>query len=128
MDGGAARWMQAAASDIVAPGSDTQRVMLNAGRLGWQERSAVMAISSQRMLAMALLLLAAVPAAAQQPAAPSLERALERGTQEVRLTQDGVARTYVVHLPARPGPLPLVVMLHGAGGRARQTLENYRWD
>jgi polyhydroxybutyrate depolymerase len=71
-------------------------------------------------LALALLLaLSATPAAAQPLAA---------GTQEVRLASGGVARTYVVHRPRQAGALPLVVMLHGAGGRARQTVENYRWD
>ena len=70
-------------------------------------------------LALAILVGLVVPAAAQP---------LATGMQEVRVTQGGIARSYVVYRPAREGSLPLVVMLHGAGGRARQALENYRWD
>jgi polyhydroxybutyrate depolymerase len=36
-------------------------------------------------------------------------------------------RTYLVHAPPADGPLPVVVMLHGAGGTALWALRETRW-
>ncbi len=49
------------------------------------------------------------------------------GAQEIRLRHGGHDRLYELRLPPARGPMPLVVMLHGAGGTARQVLEQTRW-
>lgn len=49
------------------------------------------------------------------------------GTMEVQ----GYTRNYVLHIPQGydgTDPLPLVLMLHGAGGSAEHALTHYRWD
>src|SRR5436190_19418206 len=40
------------------------------------------------------------------------------GTHRVSLRHDGLERSYLLYLPPDNGPLPLVMMLHGAGGSA----------
>ena len=68
-------------------------------------------------IALAFALAAASPAG----------NALETGSLDV----GGLRRTYVVALPEqlKPGALvPLVILLHGAGGRGLVALQNYRWD
>ena len=60
-------------------------------------------------------------------AAPPASGAVEPGSLEA----GGLRRTYVVALPAQPKPgasLPLVVVLHGAGGNGLAALQKYRWD
>ena len=68
---------------------------------------------------MAAILAATVAAATETDAAP---RHLER---------DGLARSYLVHRPAgldRAVPVPLVIMLHGGFGTARQAQASYGWN
>jgi polyhydroxybutyrate depolymerase len=51
------------------------------------------------------------------------------GAQDLTIASGGVERRYVLHLPAsRDGATPLVLLLHGAGGNARDALRSYRWD
>lgn len=51
------------------------------------------------------------------------------GAQELQITSGGIERRYVLYVPAaREGPKPLVLLLHGAGGNARNALQAYRWD
>lgn len=49
-------------------------------------------------------------------------RALPTGTERHALAHDGTTRTYLVHVPPTlpDGPVPLVLVLHGAGGTGRQ--------
>lgn len=52
------------------------------------------------------------------------------GLETRRITQDGLTRTYLLYTPARlagaSGARPLVLVLHGGGGSARQILRNTR--
>ena len=62
----------------------------------------------------ALLFGAATPAAA-----------VDQGT----LVSGGLTRTYAVAMPESvAAPMPLVLVLHGAGGTGENALEHYRWD
>jgi polyhydroxybutyrate depolymerase len=57
------------------------------------------------------------------------DRDTAAGTTEHTLTVAGAARTYRLHRPAAlDGAVPLVVMLHGGFGSARQAAEAYGWD
>jgi polyhydroxybutyrate depolymerase len=58
--------------------------------------------------------------AAAQPLPP--------GTHPLELAHGGRIRLVVIHRPPQPGPLPLVVMLHGAGDTARNAMTTYGWD
>lgn len=45
----------------------------------------------------------------------------EPGDHRFELSADGIARSYILHLPAQRGPQPAVVLnFHGGGGNARQ--------
>lgn len=50
------------------------------------------------------------------------------GTYASEIAQGGRTRLVVIHRPRQDGPLPLVVMLHGAGDNARNVMSNYGWD
>src|SRR5262245_1071881 len=50
------------------------------------------------------------------------------GDHRVLLSQDGLDRSYVLHLPRSPGPLPLVMMIHGAGGSAEFAADETGWS
>lgn len=46
------------------------------------------------------------------------------------ITVDGVARSYAIHLPATAAnrrQVPVVFVLHGAGGQGEQALTQYKW-
>lgn len=50
------------------------------------------------------------------------------GTESLAFEHQGRARSALLHLPPRPlDPLPLVILLHGAGGSAEQALAQYGW-
>lgn len=54
---------------------------------------------------------------------------LPTGDSTVRVLSGGAVRSAIVHRPARSGAaLPLVVMLHGGYGSARQAQQAYGWD
>jgi polyhydroxybutyrate depolymerase len=48
--------------------------------------------------------------------------------RRVSIPHDGLVRQYLLHLPPGPGPLPLVMMLHGAGGSAEFAAEETGWS
>src|SRR5262245_62572290 len=50
------------------------------------------------------------------------------GDHRVLLSQDGLDRSYVLHLPPAPTPLPLVMMIHGAGGSAEFAADETGWS
>jgi polyhydroxybutyrate depolymerase len=53
----------------------------------------------------------------------------EHRTSTVGLVVDGAERTYRLHAPPSPvRPLPLVVVLHGAGATAQEVERRYHWD
>jgi polyhydroxybutyrate depolymerase len=55
---------------------------------------------------------------------------VEAGTSTGAVTVAGVQRSYRLYVPVdlAPGPAPLVVMLHGGFGSAKQAQESYGWD
>jgi polyhydroxybutyrate depolymerase len=76
-------------------------------------------------LAVILTLIGAPPAAARTPILQ------EQPPREHRLVVHGVVRTYRVHAPAALNsrtPVPLVVVLHGAGATAKEVERRYHWD
>ena len=50
--------------------------------------------------------------------------------REHTVTVAGTSRSYIVHVPParRSGPYPLVVLMHGGGGNARQAMSAYRMN
>jgi polyhydroxybutyrate depolymerase len=46
----------------------------------------------------------------------------------VSLTHGGLDRSYLLHLPPTPGPRPLVMMIHGAGGSAEFAADETGWS
>ena len=46
----------------------------------------------------------------------------------VSLPHGGLDRSYLLHCPPAPGPLPLVMMLHGAGGSAEFAADETGWS
>src|SRR3954447_16034671 len=50
------------------------------------------------------------------------------GDHRVHLTHGGLDRSYLLHLPPVSGPLPLVMMLHGAGGSADFAAAETGWS
>jgi polyhydroxybutyrate depolymerase len=61
---------------------------------------------------------------------PSGLNRLGSGNQAVTLTIDGLARTYIVHVPTGHDPsalLPVVIVFHGGGGTARAAMWETGW-
>lgn len=82
----------------------------------------------RRILSLALLLATAAPAiAAVSPVLAARPSASAPGLPSGRTTLPHGALAYVPASTAK-GPLPLVVLLHGAGGRAEQFLERFVAD
>jgi polyhydroxybutyrate depolymerase len=50
------------------------------------------------------------------------------GNHRLSLRHDGLDRSYLLHVPTAAGPLPVVVMLHGAGGSADFAAEETGWS
>jgi polyhydroxybutyrate depolymerase len=61
-------------------------------------------------------------------AGPATAQSLPPGIHALQLEHGGRTRLVVIHRPRQDGPLPLVVMLHGAGDSARNVMTNYGWD
>jgi len=62
------------------------------------------------------------------PGGPSVQ-SIPVGSTNYATTVDGVPRTYIVYRPAvLPAAAPLVVMMHGGFGSARQAERSYRWN
>jgi len=52
----------------------------------------------------------------------------DSGDHRVSLPYGGLDRSYLLHIPQASGPLPLVMMLHGAGGSADFAAEETGWS
>lgn len=75
------------------------------------------------------LLGVAVVVAGCFPADANLPSAFVDGTSVHHITVGGVERSYRLYKPAGvPAPAPLVVMMHGVSGSAREAERDYRWD
>lgn len=73
-----------------------------------------------RSLASLLFLLVLLAASVSAPAGA--------GTEPLAFEHQGRPRSALLHLPPRPlYPLPLVILLHGAGGSGEQALAQYGW-
>jgi polyhydroxybutyrate depolymerase len=48
--------------------------------------------------------------------------------EDFTVAAHGMVRHYLVVAPARSGPVPVILVLHGAGGSAAQALGHYHWD
>ncbi len=64
-------------------------------------------------------------------ASATTPKTMQPGDHKVDLTFDGLARRYIVHVP--PGydgrtPVPVVIMLHGGGGKARGAMHETGWS
>ena len=46
----------------------------------------------------------------------------------VSFAHDGLDRSYLLYIPPTPRPIPLVMMLHGAGGSADFSAVETRWS
>jgi polyhydroxybutyrate depolymerase len=71
------------------------------------------------------------PAEPSPAESSSDERLLSGGDFRYTLTVDGLERTYIVHVPdgaKADDALPVVLMLHGAGGTAAGGAERYGWN
>ncbi len=91
-------------------------------RAPWRGGIAACIVGRMRTATILAALLALLPAGAAA-------QALRPGPGTVELRHGGFARVYATYVPGPPADArPLVLILHGAGGEARQTLENYRWD
>lgn len=75
---------------------------------------------------------AATTSPTTSPSVDPTSAAGQSGT--IGLVIDGIARRYILHVPsglgsAGPGEkIPLVMMLHGAGGNSAGTARNYGWE
>jgi polyhydroxybutyrate depolymerase len=50
------------------------------------------------------------------------------GDHRIVIPHGGISRSFLLHLPPRPWPLPLVMMIHGAGGSADFAVEETGWS
>jgi len=50
------------------------------------------------------------------------------GDHRVFIPHEGMSRLFLLHVPPRPGPLALVMMIHGAGGSADFAAEETGWS
>jgi len=77
-----------------------------------------------------IILLAIVTGVTAQAATPK-PTTMHPGDNKVELTSGGLARRYIVHVP--PGydgktALPVVIMFHGGGGKARGAMSETGWS
>lgn len=92
-----------------------------------------MLLAARIQLALSLattILLAGATGIPVQAAAPK-PTTMHPGDNTVQLTFDGLARRYIVHVP--PGydgknALPVVIMFHGGGGKARGAMSETGWS
>jgi polyhydroxybutyrate depolymerase len=57
-----------------------------------------------------------------------MSREIPPGSDRIRLAHGGIDRSYLLHVPPAPGPHPLVMMLHGAGGSAEFAADETGWS
>jgi len=57
-----------------------------------------------------------------------MSRVQSAADHRVSLPHGGILRSYLLHVPPVPGPWPLVMMLHGAGGSAEFAAEETGWS
>ncbi len=63
-------------------------------------------------------------------AASTMPTIMRPGDHTLELNLNGLKRHYVVHVPAAydgKAPVPVVIMFHGGGGKARGAMQGARW-
>jgi polyhydroxybutyrate depolymerase len=82
------------------------------------------------LLLLVVVLLAGCTSGGEKPDISPSRGDIPVGRSSHKITVDGRERTYLIYRPARlsAAKVPLVVVLHGAGGTGAQAETSYRWN